>query len=209
MGINEVFLRLWKYRGWVALIVAIILLAIGAYFLWTHFHPAQPIVLESQKQAETPAGVQKAAESAQVPITKRQAAEISQYIRENANAPPVATEVTTGAQLEKQAAAALKLNKADFAILTDPARPDQKPAVKPNDSVTVNEYLVKAYPGHLLQVGVGNNAAMVGWSVRTDVPKIPLLVPHGAVGYVGVSEFVWKESGSYKHKEMLTVTIPY
>lgn len=199
---------LWKHRDWVALIVAIILLAIGAYFLWAHFHPAQPVTYESQQQAETPQGVQKAADSAQVPITKRQAAEISQYIHENANAPPIATEVTTGARLEQQAANALKLNHADFAILTDPVKPAQKPAVKRGDSVTVNEYLVKAYPGHLLQAGLGKKAALLSWSIRANVPKIPFIAPHGAVGYVGVSEFLWKENGSYRHKELLLLTIP-
>jgi hypothetical protein len=199
---------LWKYRNWVALIVAIILLAIGAYFLWEHIHPIKPVAYESQQQAETPQGVQQAADSAQIPITKRQAAEIGQYIRENAKAAPMAKEATTGARLEQQAANALKFNHADYAILTDPVKPDQKAVVKPGDSVTVNEYLIKAYPGHLLQAGLGKDAALLSWSVRTNVPKIPLIIPHGAVGYVGVSEFLWKENGKYRHKEMLLLTIP-
>ena len=61
--------------------LAVVILGISAYFIYEYLHPAQPVTTESQQQAETPAGVETAADNANVPISTVQAQEAAKEIK--------------------------------------------------------------------------------------------------------------------------------
>jgi hypothetical protein len=195
---------LWQKRAVIGYVLLVIALLFGAYKVWAHFHPPQPVTFETQQQASTPAGVKLAADNAHIPLLTGQEQDVSKYIQASASAPPAATEQTTGAQLQQQVNNAVYKFGADFAIVTDPKNPTQKPSIKPGDNVTVNEYLIKAYPGHLDTIGIGKKAYLLAWSARVNVPVIPLLAPHGDVGYVGVTGVHLPRDNAI----FLTVTVP-
>ena len=61
-------------------IAAIVLVCIAGYFVW-HSKQAQPVTIETQVQAETPAGVTQAADKAQVSISPSQAQEAASQLK--------------------------------------------------------------------------------------------------------------------------------
>lgn len=166
-------------------LVALLLLVVIC-FAWARFHPAQPVTSESQQQATTPAGVQLAANFAQMPLTASQTAVVVQAIEAATKTQPAASVVTTGSKMEATVQAELKKSGGQFAIVTDPAHPVTAPVVPPTATVTLNQYNVKAYPDRLIQIGGSYQEAFAAINWRVSVPKIPLLAPHGAVGYLGV-----------------------
>jgi hypothetical protein len=192
-----------KYSGWAALLVATVLLAVGAYLIEGQSQPSQPVTYESQLQAETPAGVEKAATAAAVPLLPMQAAMIAEEIKEAAANPPDAVVQTNGAKLEDTAKTEVQKSGGQFAIVTDPKDPAKSPVlptttgkavttpanvgtISPNTPVTLNQYNIKVYPDHLFQVGGSYKEVLAAYSWKVDVPKIPLIVPNGGVGYLGV-----------------------
>ena len=92
----------WIYqkRAIVGFCVLAVALVIGAYFMWVHFHPPNPVAFESQQQASTPVGVESAANAVEVPVSPAQAAEIANAIKQDADKPPESVVQTTGAKLE-------------------------------------------------------------------------------------------------------------
>jgi len=195
---------LYQKRAIIGYVLLAIALLFGAYKAWAYFHPPNPVTFESQQQASTPAGVMQAANNAQVPLTASQAFDVSEYIRDNQNTYPTSTETTTGSKLQQVVSNAVYKFGGDFAIVTDPKNPTQKPVVKPGDTVVLNEYVTKAYPDHLLTAGGGKGRYLVGWSVRVNVPKIPLLAPRGDVGYVGFTGVHMNNINGY----FVTITVP-
>ena len=170
--------------------VLLVLLVIALMCIaWAHFHPARPVTFESQKQASTPAGVEQAADNAQVPISPAQASAIATAIEQDADKPPAAVVQTTGAQLQQTVAKETQKFKADFAIVTDPKNSSMaiKPAaIPPNTPVVFNQYNIKAYPDRLIQIGGSYQEVFAAYSWKVNVSKIPLIAPHGDVGYLGL-----------------------
>jgi hypothetical protein len=170
----------------IALVVIVVLAGIMA---WTHFHPPKSETFESQQVAETPVGVQQAANNAQVPLATGQAFEVAKYIQATVNTPPVATVATTGAQLQQTISQEQYKFKADFSIVTDPknATLAVTPAtIAPNTPITLNQFNIQAYPAHLLQIGGSYQEVMMAYSWKVAVPKIPIIAPHGDIGYLGL-----------------------
>lgn len=179
-------------------VLSALLILLVLYSTWARFHPAQVVTFESQQQASTPTGVQQAAASAQVPFSASQAERVVLSIQASAKEPPVTSVTTTGAKVKDTVAAELKKSGGQVAIVTDPAHPAATPVVAsttpaaagtvvipPTATVTLNQYNIKAYPDRLIQVGGSYQEVFVAYSWRVSVPKIPLLAPHGAVGYLG------------------------
>lgn len=200
-----------KAVTWAVILLAVLVIALGVYMAT---HKPQPVTVESQKQAETPQGVQKAAENAQVPISQSQAEEAARAIAEAKDRPPDDVIPTTAQGVEKAANDYKDKVGGDMVIVTDPKNPDQPPplpgkdgkyqikydgpktAYNPSQPVNLNAYVIKAYPDRLYFVGADDASVIVGVAQKIKVPKLPLVAPHGAVGYAGLYDRY-----DYKHSE--------
>lgn len=185
-------------RVLLGLALAVILLLVGLLF-WSKAHPPALVTLASQEQAANPAGMERAAKAAQVPLSQSQATAIAGAIKKSEDKAPDAVVQTTGAKLEETIKAELKKSGGQFSIVTDPKHPDRIPilppasaapakgeAIAPSKLVILNQYNIKAYPARLIQVGGSYQEVFAAYSWKVDVPKIPLIAPHGDVGYLGV-----------------------
>lgn len=184
-------------------LLVVFLSLVLTYFVWAHFHPLQTVTLESQEQAQTVAGVQQAANAARVPISAEQDAMIASAIKQDADKTPDSVVQTTGAKLEETIQTELQKSGGQFSIVTDPKNTDKVPtltqvsgktvttavkaeAISPNTPVTLNQYNIKAYPDRLIQVGGSYQEVLAAYSWKVNVPKMPLIAPHGDVGYFGI-----------------------
>ncbi len=182
--------------------LALILLLAGI-LVWGRLHPPVTVTFESREQAATPAGVEKAANAAQVSISPSQAAEIANVIKEGEDRAPDAVVQTTGESLDQTIKTELQKSGGQFAIVTDSKKPARGPApalesskaaaalanvgtLLPGTPVTLNQYNIKAYPDRLIQVGGSYQEVFGAYSWRVTVPRIPLIASHGAAGYLGV-----------------------
>ena len=137
----------------------------------------QKVTVEPQTQAQSEAGVEKAADNAQVPVSRQQAQDAAQeihYIYEHDD-PPEYTIVTTGGDVEKQAQAAQERAGADFSIVAsqDGSKADVA-SINKDKPVELNQYNVQAYKKVLHTVEVspdieGRGIAEVGYSVSRKV----------------------------------------
>lgn len=190
--------------------VAVLAVALAIYLAT---HKPHPVTFESQKQAETAQGVHQAGEKAQVPLSDRQAEEAAKGIAEAKDREPDAVLQTTAQDVGKTADDYKEKVGGDFVIVTDPKNPDQVPTVNndgkyqlkydgpktllnPSQPVNLNAYVIQAYPEKLIVVGGDDASVMAGMLWKVKVPKVPLIAPHGAVGYAGVYDRY-----DYKHKE--------
>lgn len=140
----------------------------------------QKVTVEPQTQAQTEAGVEKAADNAQVPVSRQQAQDAAQeirYIYEH-DTKPEYTIITTGGDVEKQAQAAQERAGADFSIVasTDGA-PANTASISKDKPVELNQYNVQAYKKVLHTVEVspdiegGRGIAEVGYTVSRKVSR--------------------------------------
>ena len=139
----------------------------------------QKVTVEPQVEAQSEAGVEKAADNAKVPVSRRQAQDAAQeihYIYEH-DTKPEYTIVTTGGDVEKQAQAAQERAGADFSIVasTDGA-PANTASISKDKPVELNQYNVQAYKKVLHTVEVspdieGRGVAEVGYSVSHKVSR--------------------------------------
>lgn len=163
-------------------VVLVVLLVVIAVLLFRSCKTEQPqkVTVEPQTQAQTEAGVEKAADAAQVPVSRQQAQDAAQEIRYiyQHDEPPEYTIVTTGGDVEKQAQAAQKRAGADFSIVasTDGA-PANTASISKDKPVELNQYNVQAYKAVLHTVEVspdiegGRGIAEVGYSVSRKVSR--------------------------------------
>lgn len=178
--------------------LAVIIFLVGL-LVWNRAHPSVPITLESQEQAATPAGVDRAANAAQVPLSPSQAEAIAGAIKKSEEKVPDVVVQTTEAKLEETVRGELKKSGGQFAIVTDPKHPDRIPilpssgadpaqneSIAPNASVILNQYNIKAYPDRLIQIGGSYQEVFAAYSWKVDVPKVPVIAPRGNIGYLGV-----------------------
>ena len=130
--------------------VGIVLVAVLAVVAWRYTHRPEPVTTETQVQAQTVQGVDRAANNAHVTLTpdqSQQTADRIKYIYTN-DVQPVYTITTTGANAEKQAQAAQKAAGADFSIITNKSAPNEKADLKTlpaGSTVELNQYNVQAY----------------------------------------------------------------
>lgn len=140
----------------------------------------QKVTVEPQTQAQSEAGVEKAADNAQVPVSRQQAQDAAQeihYIYEH-DTKPEYTIITTGGDVEKQAQAAQERAGADFSIVasTDGA-PANTASISKDKPVELNQYNVQAYKKVLHTVEVspdiegGRGIVEVGYSVSRKVSR--------------------------------------
>lgn len=161
-----------------AIIAAVIILAIimCGFYLFNAKNPQKPLILTPQ-QAQNSKIVSNVLKTAKFPLLQSQVKTLADTIKNPAKAKYEGQIMTTGKDLEKTIADGQK--NADFAVVV---KPD---AIKPDDVVAVNQYNVKAYPKHLAEVTIWNDGADVAILKRVVLPKIPVLMPRGAVGYAG------------------------
>lgn len=140
----------------------------------------QKVTVEPQTQAQTEAGVEKAADNAQIPMSREQAQDAAQeirYIYEH-DAKPEYTIITTGGDVEKQAQAAQERAGADFSIVasTD-GTPANTASISKDKPVELNQYNVQAYKKTLHTVEVSpdidgeRGIAEVGYTVSRKVSR--------------------------------------
>lgn len=154
---NEGMINMDKMKSWVeahkkliVYIAAGAVLICAAFLIYRHFHQPEPVTTESQTQAETPAGVEQAADRAHVPISADQANDAAtqiKYIYEH-DVQPVYTITTTGSKAQKAAETAQNNAGADFSIITDKSAPNEKTDLKTlpaGSTVELNQYNVQAY----------------------------------------------------------------
>lgn len=164
--------------GGVALVVLLVVIAV----LLFHGCKTEPqkVTVESQTQAQTEAGVEKAADNAQVPVSRQQAQDAAQEIRYiyQHDDPPEYTIVTTGGDVEQQAQAAQKRAGADFSIVaSDNGEKADVASISKDRPVELNQYNVQAYKKVLHTVEVspdidgGRGVAEVGYSVSHKVSR--------------------------------------
>lgn len=164
--------------GGVALVVLLVVIAV-LLFRGCKTEP-QKVTVEPQTQAQTEAGVEKAADNAQVPVSREQAQDAAQEIRYiyKHDTKPEYTIITTGGDVEKQAQAAQERAGADFSIVasTDGA-PANTASISKDRPVELNQYNVQAYKKVLHTVEVspdidgGRGVAEVGYSVSHKVSR--------------------------------------
>ncbi|WP_196595325.1 hypothetical protein [Pectinatus frisingensis] len=162
--------------------LAAIILGVGAYFIYQYLHPAQPVTNESQEQAETPSGVETAADNAQVPISGSQAQEAAQQIKYivSSGQQPQYVVYTTANEAPAAEKAAQEKAGADFAIVTDPANPTETvdtSKLSSDTQISLNQYNVQAYKKTLHTVSYAPKSVRdpspkeVGYSVSRKITK--------------------------------------
>lgn len=163
-------------------VVLVVLLVVIAVLLFRSCKTEQPqkVTVEPQTQAQTEAGVEKAADAAQVPVSRQQAQDAAQEIRYiyQHDDPPEYTIITTGGDVEKQAQAAQERAGADFSIVAsgDGEKADVA-SIGKDKPVELNQYNVQAYKRVLHTVEVspdidgGRGVAEVGYSVSRKVSR--------------------------------------
>ena len=139
----------------------------------------QKVTVEPQTQAQSEAGVEKAADNAQVPVSRQQAQDAAQevhYIYEH-DTKPEYTIITTGGDVEMQAQAAQERAGADFSIVaSDDGEKADVASISKDKPVELNQYNVQAYKKVLHTVEVspdieGRGVAEVGYSVSHKVSR--------------------------------------
>ena len=194
MGKNKLLSRSNLIRAGAALVVVLLIAATGLWLYNRYFKADETIVQESQTTAETPAGVQRAAEKAGVTVDSDQAKAVAKeikYIYETQKE-PVYIVKTTGAEVQTAASTARKEAKADFSIITDKNNPDKQVNLaelkKDKDQpVELNQYNIQAYKPVIRTISIApdineRGVRQVNFSIARKVTKDGQYVGVG-VGY--------------------------
>jgi hypothetical protein len=187
--------------------VGIILVAVLAVVAWRYVHRPEPVTTETQVQAQTVQGVDRAANNAHITLTpdqSQQTADRIKYIYTH-DVQPVYTITTTGANAEKQAQAAQKAAGADFSIVTNKSAPDTKTDLKTlpaSSTVELNQYNVQAYKKVLHTVEVSPDIDCTGIKGVGEVGYTVSRKVSDSGQYVGVGASYNVEN----HKAMLKVS---
>lgn len=133
------------------LLGVILLVVLVGCFAYQHFNQPETVTTLSQEQAETSAGVQQAADNAQINMLQSQLSEAAQQIAAIKNKPPEKVVVTIPVEVPKIVEVERKKSGADFAIVTDPKHPDkpveidQVARLPEETTVNLHQYNVYAY----------------------------------------------------------------
>ncbi|WP_196592628.1 hypothetical protein [Pectinatus sottacetonis] len=176
----EILEWLTKYKKDIIYIVIILIILLIGFFLYKTTHKAQTITIESQSQAETPAGIELAAKNAQIKMQQEQITESAKQIAELKNKPPEKVIQTVVKEVPTVVKEQQEKSGADFAIVTDKDNPDQEynfSNADPNEAVNLNQYNVFAYKKVLHTVSYAPNSLkdwepkQIGASVAKKITK--------------------------------------
>ena len=163
----------------IVVLVIILSIYLGYCFFYKHKPPEKETGM-SQVQAETEEGINTAAHGTQVPLSASQSKEVVTQIREihTTEQVPVYVVQSTGTTVRQDVEQAREDNKADFAVVTDPNRPDEEvklPDIPTDTVVELNQYNVQAYKPVIRQIEAGKVAGgycfMIGGSVSRKITK--------------------------------------
>lgn len=166
-----------KWLKIVLVLVGVLTVALVGNYLYHYFHD-EPVTTMTQHEAETSIGVEKAAENAGVKLDSSQSKQVAreiQVIRETQQV-PIYTVYTTGEKAQEKSEQAVKDNKADFAIVTDPNNTDKEVSLKdiPDDTkVELNQYNIQAYRKVIRQITYSKSSisdeGIVGFSINRKI----------------------------------------
>lgn len=158
--------------GCVAVIAAALLFIID-----TTLKPApEPVTTIPQQQAETPTGVEKAANNAHIKLDSGQTKQVSETIREIrvTEKEPVYIIQTTGDKAQEASEKASKQEKADFSIVTDKDHSDEAvelDKLDENETVNLNQYNIQAYKKQLNTIEYQPWEKTIGYTHSWKVSK--------------------------------------
>ena len=166
-----------KYKT-AQIITAVILIVLLVFFVvkaW-EAHTTKPVTTMPQQQAETPAGVEKAASNAHIKLDSGQTKQVSETIREIrvTEKEPVYIVQTTGDKAQEASKKASKQEKADFSIVTDKDHPDEAvelDKLDENETVNLNQYNIQAYKKQLNTIEYQPWEKTIGYTHSWKVSK--------------------------------------
>ena len=166
-----------KYKT-AQIITAVILIVLLVFFVvkaW-EAHTTKPVTTMPQQQAETPAGVEKAASNAHIKLDSGQTKQVSETIREIrvTEKDPVYIVQTTGDKAQDASEKASKQEKADFSIVTDKDHPDEAvelDKLDENETVNLNQYNIQAYKKQLNTIEYQPWEKTIGYTHSWKVSK--------------------------------------
>lgn len=139
-------------------------------------YTTKPATTMPQQQAETPAGVEKAASNAHIKLDSGQTKQVSETIREIrvTEREPVYIIQTTGDKAQEVSEKASKQEKADFSIVTDKGHPDEVvelDKLDENETVNLNQYNIQAYKKQLNTIEYQPWEKTIGYTHSWKVSK--------------------------------------
>lgn len=161
---------------WLFIVIFVFFVVLALYLIWDKF-TGEPVTTMSQQQAETPTGVQKAADNAGATLDTGQAKEVSTAIKEIrvTEKEPVYVIQTTGENAKEESEKAVKQEQADFAIVTakdDPEKEVRLDELDKDTKVELNQYNIQAFKKNLNTVEYQPVEKVVGythqWKVTDD-----------------------------------------
>lgn len=177
---------LQKIKDWILnnkyktaqIVTAVILITLLVCFLvkaW-EAHITKPVTTMPQQQAETPAGIEKAASNAHIKLDSGQTKQVSETIREIrvTEKEPVYIVQTTGDKAQEVSEKASKQEKADFSIVTDKDHSDEAvelDKLDENETVNLNQYNIQAYKKQLNTIEYQPWEKTIGYTHSWKVSK--------------------------------------
>ena len=139
-------------------------------------YTTKPATTMTQQQAETPAGVEKAASNAHIKLDSEQTKQVSETIREIrvTEKEPVYIIQTTGDKAQEVSEKASKQEKADFSIVTDKDHSDEAvelDKLDENETVNLNQYNIQAYKKQLNTIEYQPWEKTIGYTHSWKVSK--------------------------------------
>ena len=139
-------------------------------------YTTKPATTMPQQQAETPAGVEKAASNAHIKLDSGQTKQVSETIREIrvTEREPVYIIQTTGDKAQEVSEKASKQEKADFSIVTDKDHSDEAvelDKLDENETVNLKQYNIQAYKKQLNTIEYQPWEKTIGYTHSWKVSK--------------------------------------
>lgn len=139
-------------------------------------YTTKPATTMTQQQAETPAGVEKAASNAHIKLDSGQTKQVSETIRgiRVTEKEPVYIIQTTGDKAQEVSEKASKQEKADFSIVTDKDHSDEAvelDKLDENETVNLNQYNIQAYKKQLNTIEYQPWEKTIGYTHSWKVSK--------------------------------------
>ena len=165
----------YKTAQIITAVILIVLLVLFVVKAW-EAHTTKPVTTIPQQQAETPAGVEKAANNAHIKLDSGQTKQVSETIREIrvTEKEPVYIIQTTGDKAQEASEKASKQEKADFSIVTDKDHPDESvelDKLDENETVNLNQYNIQAYKKQLNTIEYQPWEKTIGYTHSWKVSK--------------------------------------
>ena len=172
-------------------VAGIIVVVVLAILLWRYTHQPEPVTTETQIEAETVQGVERAADNAHVQLSTDQAQQAATQIKYiySHDVQPIYTVTTTGNNAESVTETAQKAAGADLSIITDKYNPTKTADLKTlptSSTVELNQYNVQAYKKVLHTVEVSPDIDATGVSGINEVGYTVSRKVTGDGKYIGI-----------------------